>query len=222
MKLSSRLSAIDSLIYAPYDVIWDCCCDHGLLGMALLKRAAAKQINFVDIVPTLMDELEHTLTRFSDQQAACQWQVLCQDVATIELQPSAKQLIIIAGVGGELLLRLVQKMVANCPEKLREQLSFIVCPVHHTYALRQGLQALGLGLIKEQLVQENNRFYEVIQLSFTSNTALSVTGSQIWNNAEPMHELYLQQLVAHYTRMLNKDRTYFQYVLDDYQKILLN
>ena len=221
MKLSSRLSTIDSLINAPYDVIWDCCCDHGQLGMALLKRGAATQINFVDIVPALMDELKNTLIRFSDQQAAaCKWQVLCQDVATIELSSSAKQLIIIAGVGGELLLRLVQQIIANCPVKLREQLSFIVCPVHHTYALRQGLQSLGLGLIKEQLVQENNRFYEVIQVNFNSQQPLTATGSEIWQHTQAQR--YLHQLLAHYTRMLNKDRGYFQQVLDDYQKIVIN
>lgn len=220
MKLSSRLSAIDSMINQPYDVIWDCCCDHGLLGMALLKRGAAKQINFVDIVPALMTELEDTLIRFSDQQAACQWLVLCQDVATIELSPAAKQVVIIAGVGGELLLKLVQQILANQPTQLHAQLSFILCPVHHTYALRQGLQALGLGLIAEQLVQENQRFYEVMQVSVQSPQPLSSTGVEIWQH--PQAQRYLQQLLAHYTRMLNKDRGYFQQVLNDYQKILIN
>ena len=58
MKLSKRLNAINSLITQSYDIVWDCCCDHGFLGMALLERGIAKQINFVDIIPELMEAHE--------------------------------------------------------------------------------------------------------------------------------------------------------------------
>ncbi|HTG55937.1 MAG TPA: SAM-dependent methyltransferase, partial [Niabella sp.] len=49
---------------AGYTHIWDCCCDHGLLGAALLSRQAAAHIHFVDIVPELMHELKNKLQRF--------------------------------------------------------------------------------------------------------------------------------------------------------------
>lgn len=89
MKLSKRLTAIDTLISQHHDIIWDCCCDHGYLGMALLKRAAANQVIFVDIVATLMDVLSAQLSSINKLQKTCdkkpQWQVLCQDVGKIEI-----------------------------------------------------------------------------------------------------------------------------------------
>ncbi|QSA20815.1 SAM-dependent methyltransferase, partial [Vibrio furnissii] len=38
MKLSKRLQTIEKLVTQHYDHIWDCCCDHGFLGMTLLQR----------------------------------------------------------------------------------------------------------------------------------------------------------------------------------------
>ncbi|HSC68256.1 MAG TPA: SAM-dependent methyltransferase, partial [Cellvibrio sp.] len=57
LKLGKRLQQIELMVTANYDHIWDCCCDHGLLGAALLARKAAPHIHFVDIVPELMRKL---------------------------------------------------------------------------------------------------------------------------------------------------------------------
>jgi len=50
------------MVTSQYEHIWDCCCDHGLLGYALLSRLNAMNIpcniHFIDIVPPLMAELE--------------------------------------------------------------------------------------------------------------------------------------------------------------------
>jgi len=49
------------MVKSQYD---HCCCDHGLLGAALLAQQAAPHIHFVDVVPELMQQLENKLTRF--------------------------------------------------------------------------------------------------------------------------------------------------------------
>ena len=136
------------MISGHYDHIWDCCCDHGLLGMLLLERSAARHVHFVDCVPSLMQALELRLQRFFpadisglnpnlaphsdpdlnldidphlnlgiDPNLSChtQWQVHCLDVAALPLVQTSdkdKQLIIIAGVGGELLVDLVRAILA--------------------------------------------------------------------------------------------------------------
>ncbi len=101
----------------------DCCCDHGLLGAKLLQRDAASNIHFVDMVDDLMAELERKLMRFFPQSVppqtaltpsvilgSAQWQIHCIDVAQLPLDKFnqyATHLIIIAGVGGELLYQSV-------------------------------------------------------------------------------------------------------------------
>ncbi len=221
MKLSNRLSAINALITQPYDVIWDCCCDHGLLGMAILKREIAKKVMFVDIVPQLMSELNYRLTRYASAQSYSDWRVLCKDVGSIALAENKKQLVIIAGVGGELLLALIQQIIANHSQQVLAKINFIVCPVHHSYSLREGLDELNLGLISEQIIVENKRFYEVLQFSFASTIKITATGSAMWDLSNRDHSNYLNKLLQHYTRMAQQSPQRFEKVINDY-KLLLN
>lgn len=230
MALSRRLVEIDALIDVRgdkyYDVIWDCCCDHGLLGIELLKRKAAPMVNFVDIVPSLMDELESKLSQFSPWQNEPHWQVYCQDVAAINVSPSQKNIIIIAGVGGELLLWLVQQIIAYYTQatlsftKAQVQpLEFIVCPVHHAYTLRSGLNELGLGLKYESIVTENKRFYEVLHLSQSAKTEITATG-EMWDFNQPSHKQYHTKLIKHYQQMQNKNAAYYADVITQYNNLL--
>lgn len=218
MKLSKRLNAINSLITEPYDIVWDCCCDHGLLGMALLERGIAKHINFVDIIPTLMEALEQSLQQFEQGKSLPSWQVRCEDVAQIKLPTAAKQVVVIAGVGGDLCLKLIEQIIANNPQSLH-QLSFIICPIQHLYKVRAGLKACNLKLENEQIIVENKRFYEVLHVSVNASQTLTQTGAQMWDKYNPQHHQYQQQLLNHYTRMLNKDRLYYQKVITEYQRV---
>ncbi|GAA61804.1 hypothetical protein P20652_3693 [Pseudoalteromonas sp. BSi20652] len=223
MKLSKRLSAIDALVSQHQNIIWDCCCDHGYLGMVFLKRDAASKVIFVDIITRVMVDLEAQLTRNNKFRLKSNkkpdWQVLCQDVGTIELTEIEKQVVVIAGIGGELLLRLVQQIISNNSIERVQHVRFILCPVHHTYSLRSGLKKLGLGLVSEQIVYDNKRFYEVIEVSFNTNNEISSTGKKMWDFTQAEHGLYQRQLLSHYNKMLNKDEPYYQKVITDYQAL---
>lgn len=183
-----------------YDHIWDCCCDHGLLGAALLQRGAADKVHFVDVVPSLTDALQVQLERFSDKsQTECSWQVHCMDVSTLRLPESpGRQLIIIAGVGGDLTLEMVQEITLSHPDR---ELEFMLCPVRQHYLLRQGLIKLGYGLVDESLVCENKRFYEVVHASSGSNQVISPIGDQMWDLSRALDREYLTRTIAHYERM---------------------
>ncbi|MBL4913493.1 tRNA (adenine(22)-N(1))-methyltransferase TrmK [Shewanella schlegeliana] len=209
LKISQRLQHINTMINDHYDHIWDCCCDHGLLGAALLKRKAADNLHFVDVVPSLMHEVKQKLQRFhpdaelSKQTALAHdqshWQVHCLDVAKLALATKEqRQLIIIAGVGGELTIELVQQIMARHPQ---HSLEFILCPVHHIYKVRTAMQQLGLGLVDEQLMQENKRFYEILHLSTASQVPLSPVGSSMWDLSRELDRDYLQKSVKHYQRI---------------------
>lgn len=220
MKLSKRLNAINALITNPVDVIWDCCCDHGYLGIALLRRRAAKQVNFVDVVDKIMAELSEQLANISQTLPSdTQYKVHCQDVRAIKLVPGASNTVIIAGVGGELLLKLVSGIVENNCADTVANTRFILCPIHHTYHLRSGLTKLGFALSSEQLICDNKRFYELIEVSQNSATVLTCTGANMWDLTRLPHRQYLNQLLTHYNKMLNKDELYYQKVIEDYKKL---
>ncbi|KPZ53896.1 hypothetical protein AN391_03190 [Pseudoalteromonas sp. P1-13-1a] len=220
MKLSKRLNAINALITNPVDVIWDCCCDHGYLGIALLKRRAAKQVNFVDVVDKIMAELSEHLVNISQTLPSdVQYEVFCQDVREIKLVPNELNTVVIAGVGGELMLKLVAGIIKNNCAASVASTRFIVCPIHHTYHLRSGLAKLGFGLESEQLITENNRYYELIEISQRSATLLTSTGNSMWDLNNALHRQYLKQLLTHYNNMLNKDELYYQKVITGYKNL---
>ena len=251
MKISQRLQQINQMVEQGYDHIWDCCCDHGLLGMLLLQRNAAPKVHFVDCVAPLMQQLSLELARFfpphheteNTDLAQSEWQVHCLDVAALPLAQygkQAKHLVIIAGVGGELLVELVRSIVScysqyhsdnhnhsyhSCP------LEFILCPVHHNYHVRSSLAELGLSLKQEYLLEENQRFYEILHLTHSSIASkrndvapLSSTGSIMWQGLDAdktsQAKRYLVQTISHYQRIPESRLPNKAQIVAAYQQIL--
>ncbi|MFT6256836.1 MAG: tRNA (adenine22-N1)-methyltransferase [Cellvibrionaceae bacterium] len=217
MKLGHRLAHINMMIPNGYTHIWDCCCDHGLLGAALLDRHAA-MIHFVDIVPALMQQLTTKLERFYPQQNPPKWQVHCVDVSAIPLdQDKHTPLVIIAGVGGDLMIEFVRSL---CQQYSNRKIDFILCPVHHQYELRQQLIKLDCELIDEKLIEENRRFYEILYIrrdpklpanvANDSLTDIDPIGRVIWQANDAVQQdiamRYLAKTIAHYSR-INQSRS---------------
>nr|WP_086940488.1 tRNA (adenine(22)-N(1))-methyltransferase TrmK [Thaumasiovibrio occultus] len=218
MKLSKRLDQIKSLVGDRYDHIWDCCCDHGLLGAALLQEN--RTVHFVDIVPKLMAELEQKLLRF---HGAEKWQTHCLDVAKLPLAEYAgRHLIIIAGVGGDLM----QQFIVTLQAQYRHlALDFLLCPVHHQFALRQQLAELDFGLRDEALVEDNRRYYEVLLVANQRQALASVSavGDKIWQQVgaqqAQMAADYHRKTVQHYQRIQRGNTADVQHIIDAYQRL---
>jgi len=228
-----------------YDHIWDCCCDHGLLGFALLSRQAASNIHFVDIVPELMTELEGKLQRFyspSCNSSNPTWQIHCLDVAKLPLKEcEGKQLIIIAGVGGDLMIQFIEAIHQQYPSL---HLDFVLCPVHHQFSLRQKLIELNFSLKDEVLVEENRRFYEVILVSSSSEIKRKINpvGDKIWQPVSSVDSSghsseqaettsrYLTKTLSHYQRIqqgfeqsIGQGRSNsVQHIIDAYRAVTLS
>ena len=87
-------------------------------------------------------------------------------------------LIVIAGVGGELLIELVSGLLKANPT---QKMEFLLCPVLHNYKVRAALIDMKFGLINEHLIGENNRFYEILHVSTGAEQPISLTGSVMWD-----------------------------------------
>lgn len=202
--MGTRLCEIENMVNKPYMQVWDCCCDHGLLGFNLLKNTSLEKVHFVDIAKPLTDKVKQTLQfEFSSQKYKSKgqnrWQVHCIDVRFIPLENIDSQLVIIAGVGGDLLIELVEGIIKKHPLL---SIEFILCPIHHNVKVRKALRTLKLGLIDEKIVSENKRFYEIIHVSTSSKISITDVGSKMWHKNNEMHKCYLQKTLNHYQRML--------------------
>jgi tRNA (adenine22-N1)-methyltransferase len=227
LKLSKRLKQIESMVTSDYTHIWDCCCDHGLLGSALLSRLAAPYIHFVDIVPDLMNELENKLQRFYPNSPS-KWQIHCLDVEALPIeQDEGKNLVIIAGVGGDLTTQFVNAIHQNHSTK---NIDFLLCPVHHQFTLRQQLIQLDFSLKNEVLVEESQRFYEILLVSSPANkddkkSKISPVGDLIWqtNTAEQSEVTvnYLNKTLNHFQRMQRSNNADIQHIIDAYRSVTI-
>jgi len=226
MKLSKRLQQIDRMISKEYDHIWDCCCDHGFLGMNLLARNAASTIHFVDNVEPLIKNLELQLLKKHTKSSQIaplnnEWQVHCLSAEKIPIQNNASNLVIIAGVGGDLLIEIVEAILLKYPN---QDLEFLLCPVHHNFKVRRALKHLGLGLVNENLVKENNRFYEILHTSLSSKQTISNVGSLMWDFSRQDDRDYLSKTIAHYERIQKTENNVLfentQSIISDYRRLI--
>lgn len=224
INLSRRLQRIDTMITEPYQHIWDCCCDHGFLGLTLLQRQAADTIHFVDIVPAILKQLKDDLQKYcGSEQDKAKWAVHCTDVINLPLakvsnSPSAdKHLIIIAGVGGELTIELVDAILTAFSHY---RLEFILCPVHHNYKVREFLISRQLGLIAESLLIENKRGYEILHVAKNAEEPIAKVGSKMWDFSQKEHLAYLQQTIRHYQRIAQNPQHKVNAIIKQYQKLL--
>jgi tRNA (adenine22-N1)-methyltransferase len=215
VKLSPRLQQLVNMVSKTYDHIWDTCCDHGLLGEALLHQLetnenSASTIHFVDIVPELMFELEQRLSKrlpgrapldAEEHEHGFGWEVRCQDVIDLDLSEfpdDHTHLVIIAGVGGELAIEIVKKITARLSNLQQKQIEFLLCPVYHQYKVRTSMHALGLRLEREVLLKDGKHFYEVLHVSFSSSHKISPIGERMWDLSNPDHSQYLKKKLSHY------------------------
>ena len=110
-------------------------------------------------------------------------------------------------------------------------IDFLLCPVHHQYALRQKLIELDFSLKKEVLIEDNHRFYEIILVSTTSDkkSKINPIGDKIWQTeSEKQTEIakkYFSKTLKHYQRIQqghNHSKTnYVQHIIDAYKAIIL-
>lgn len=214
------------MVIKPYDAVWDCCCDHGLLGFKILADGLVKHVNFVDVVPEITQQLQQKLLTY-EHHLPCDvsWNVLCENVGELAIlfdqKTQAKdyhQLVIISGVGGELMIEMLENLMIRYAGV---NIDFLLCPVQHTYKLRSTLITLNFKLIREQLVVENNRGYELLLVNQVGDRSIDPTGSELWQPTLA-HQDYLSKLITHYQRSLlskNTDHNMYEAALQDYTSI---
>jgi tRNA (adenine22-N1)-methyltransferase len=97
-------------------------------------------------------------------------------------QYEGKSIVIIAGVGGDLITQFV---TAIHQSHSTTPIDFLLCSVYHQFTLRQQLIELDFSLKDEVLIEENRRFYEILLVSSPTKTddkpaKVSSVGELIW------------------------------------------
>ena len=156
MKLSKRLETIVSQAAkaAAGGRAADVGCDHGFVPITLVETGAVSRAIAMDVrkgplmrakahiaAHGLSDVIE---TRLSD--------------GLEKLNPGEADTVIIAGMGGELMLRIL-KDGAHVREHIRH---WILSPQSELGVFRHGLEELGLAVTDEVMVEEDGKYYVIM------------------------------------------------------------
>jgi len=194
-KLSPRLNSIYELIVQaqqenPYPCIWDCCCDHGYLGIKILANKLCEKLIFVDQLPHLIEQLNIKLAPFDTGNH----QLIAADAGELNFRSGQRHLVILAGVGGDSSIDIIQAIEKNNPTTI---IDYIFCPSSGKQTLRKYLASNEFCLVDEKLVRDNKRYYEILLVKKSSdyNECSRVSlNCDLWNKDNPDHQRYLKKI----------------------------
>ena len=156
MQLSKRLLAICELV-PDGSRIADIGCDHGLLGIYLIKAGKASSVIACDINTKPLQTAERNIRRYG-----CEGISLRLGDGLSSITPSEIDTCIIAGMGGELIAEIIDKAAF-----LRSsEYTLVLQPMSRAYDLRKYLAEHGFEILKETAVRDK-RLYTVLQVRFS-------------------------------------------------------
>jgi tRNA (adenine22-N1)-methyltransferase len=215
LRQGGRLQQLRSMLLKPYELVWDCCCDHGLFGMSLMDSKYVQEIIFVDVLADQLNKLESSLSeKFPHNRY--KWQVTCDDVRNIVVPKIDSQLFVLAGVGGGQTVDFINSLSASAPDV---KFDILTCSVHGSYFVRESLIKNGFSLIDEMLIFDKNRVYEGIYVTKAPGKAIESIGYSMWNWEDEEHQRYWSRLVGHYMQKARNEPEKFRPIIEKYETL---
>lgn len=222
--LGARLQSIFNLIETlqqqssnRYDCIWDCCCDHGYLGIKIVEAELCDKLVFVDQVPHIIQWLDSKLEALPKERFA----LIAGDAADLVFEQDQRHLIILAGVGGSTVTAI---MGAILKTYAGDSIDFLLCPTNGVFEVREYLIEERVSLMNEWIVSEKGRQYEVMLLragaaKLDEYAKVSSVGN-MWDVNDQEHQAYLKKIIAHYQRaVLGEGAKRSKMILEAYQGV---
>lgn len=153
MKLSRRLETIAAM--APScGCVADVGTDHGFVPIRLLELLKAERAIAMDVRRGPLKRAEEHISQFGLNGRI---ETRLSD-GLLKLEPGEADVVIIAGMGGELMLRILRdgghvRDTVGC---------FILSPQSELSLFRHGLEELGLAIVEETMVEEDGKYYTVM------------------------------------------------------------
>lgn len=154
ISLSDRLMMIASQI-GPEQRVADIGTDHGYLPIWLISSNAARHVIITDVNKGPLEKAANNLKKYDIAEA----QDLRLGSGLSVLKPGEADVIVIAGMGGILISRILDAD----PEVVSEAVTLILQPRNHSFSLRHYLKELdGFVISNEMIAREGRRFSEII------------------------------------------------------------
>ncbi len=184
MNLKGRLKHISDVFnIKDYDFIIDTCCDHGHLGLALSKKSSLANIILIDINQGIIH-------RLNKNKLPKNVKTLCLDAQLYELE-KGKSLVIVAGVGGELAVKIISSIMNK--KHVGCEVDFIIAANNKNHLVRDKLQSLDYRSFRENLIFDGGIGYEVIFSKFMKGKDFDSVGKQMFDQKNEEHLFFAKK-----------------------------
>ena len=196
MNLSGRLQAIISMV-PENRCTADIGTDHGFVPLSLVSEGIAGRAIAADVRKGPLTRAEAHI-----REAGLADRIECRlgDGLSV-LAPGEAEVIVIAGMGGMLMKRILE----DAPEVVKSARFLVLSPHRDVFELRKYLCAEGMRIEDETMVSEDGKYYPVIRASHEEAPSLSET--ELWFGPvllEKGPEVFMHFLEEQEGRLLRK------------------
>jgi len=164
IKLSERLLSMAAYV-GPGEAVADIGTDHGLLPIFLHEHGISNKLILCDVAEGPLEKARHNIREYAPAFSPD----LRLGDGLIPLAPGEVDTVVIAGMGGELIMRIL----AEDPVKTKSFKKFILQPRTLPNKLRKFLFFNDFAIVDESLVRERGRICEVIVVTPLSAPAFT-------------------------------------------------
>lgn len=156
--LNPRLAAVADMV-TPGSVVADVGTDHAYLPIWLIKKGVCPTAIAMDIRQGPLDRARENIRRYQVEEKI--WIRLSDGLE--QLKPGEADTVVIAGMGGEL----ISRILARAPWVKQQAIRFIFQPMSAAAELRIYLSQEGYAIQKETAVMDAGRIYTVLEAFYS-------------------------------------------------------
>lgn len=166
MKLSCRLKTVADMCGSGIRTLADVGCDHGWLGISLALEGRADKVLGMDLRE---GPLSHARSNAAQNGLSCERFETRLSDGLDALKPGEADVIVIAGIGGVLMCRLITRGL----EVAKKATRLVLSPQSHIESVRELLTAESFLIMDERMCRESGKYYTVMCVVHSSNVGKS-------------------------------------------------
>lgn len=172
--LSKRLDAVAGMV-TPGNVIADIGTDHGYVPIYLVKNGICPKAYAMDI-----NEGPVKIARQNIKEEGLEDKIeVIQSDGMEKLEPNMAETVVIAGMGGELIVNILKMSKVNHTVK-----EFVLSPHKRPDMVRRYVIEQGWYITDEKMILEAGKFYTVMKVARQNGVETNVNSEQICGNKE--------------------------------------
>lgn len=202
MQLSRRLQAVVDMV-TPGNRVADIGCDHAYTTIYLLTNNISPYVVAMDINQGPLDRAKENVKRFGVEDKVS----IRKSDGLVMLNPEEVDTILIAGMGGRLMLQILTSYISIMDTSVKE---LVLQPQSDIHIVRRTLTDLGFFIINEDMLKEDGKYYVIMKLK--SDTGNINTADKLLLKEEHYYfgRLLLEENNSILLEYLNNEKQIFQ------------